>query len=558
FINYVTKAGSKGPAVFRTEAGADVSTNKFKAQGSSPSVRQSVSGTVGQFDYRVIGMVRRINDYIDADGNVIPPQLGSGIQNSTVKSLLAKIGYSFGRQRVEAAFNAYEQVADIEWAVKNGNIATGAPATAIPAVRRPGQVEEQNKSQVANVVYSNAALFGSRNSFRAQAYYVDTTSWFQYAVNRFPLFPEAPNGQSGNLTKKSGARFDVNTPLRSVLPMDGALLWGLDLMRDDTKIPLVDGRQFGIPQVLTSTAGFVQLQMSPFDKLKVSLGLRREASEVEVSDYTSLFTKARITGGTLDFKTTPKNAGLVYSPSKLFDLYGGFSQGFDIQQTSQNFRAWPVDIDLTRTKPPANVIDSHEVGVRFHGHGMRASAGVYQLKSSNGISYVYNATAPLEPRAVVAPDKVSGIELTADYTGVDDWVFGTTYAKSRGKADTNGDGNYDTPLQNRRIPPPSLTAHAEYAFAPGSFVRVQALYSGKRNAFPNTVPNRFHEGKVNAYHTIDVSARIAMAANMDLSLGVRNLFNRDYFTNYSEGFNTNDNYLKAPGRSISMRLGVNY
>lgn len=558
FINYVTKAGARGPARFRTDVGTEVSTTSFNAQGSSPSIRQSITGTMGGIDYRVVGMVKRINDFFDADGNVIPPQLGSGIQDSKVKSLMAKLGYTFGKQRVEGSFNTYSQVADIEWAVKNGDIAKAIAASAIKAVPQPGQVPEQNKSVVGNLVYSNAAIFGSKSSFRAQAYFIDTKSWFQYALNRFPLFPQAPSGQSGNITKKSGARFDITTPLRSVLPMDGSLLWGLDLMRDDTTIPLVDGRQFGIPQVLTSVAGFVQLQMSPLPNLKLSAGLRRESSEVEVSDYLSLFTKAKITGGTLDFATTPKNAGAVYSINKMVDLYGGFSQGFDIQQTSQNFRAWRVDIDLTKTKPPANVIDSYEAGLRFHGKDIRASVGLYQLKSSNGISYVFNALAPLEPRAVVAPDRVTGVEVTADYTGIENWALGMTYAKSRGYADSDNNGSYESPLQNRRIPPASFTAHAEYEFSPGAFVRVQTLYSGSRNAFPNTVPGRFHEGKVNPFHTVDISARMNLTQNVDLSFGVRNVFNRDYFTNYSEGFNSNDNYLKAPGRTLSVRLGVNY
>lgn len=558
FINFVTKKGDKGPVNFRTDVGTDVSTTTFSAKSSSPSIRQSISGTLGQFDYRIIGMLKRINDYKDANGNVIPPQLGSGIQNSDVKSALVKLGYSFGKQRIEASLNRYSQVADIEWAVKNGNIRLGEPATAVKAVAAPGQIPEENKSTVGNLVYSNASVFGTRNSFRAQAYYIDTKSWFQYVANRFPRFPEAPNGQTGNVTKKSGARFDVTTPLNTILPFGGSLLWGGDLLRDETTIPLVDGRQFGIPQTLKSVAGFVQVQISPIEDLKLSAGLRREESDVEVGNYLSLFTRAKITGGTLNFATTPKNAGAVYSLTKTVDLYAGFSQGFDIQQTSQNFRAWPVDIDLSKTKPPANVIDSYEAGVRFRGEGVRASIGAYELKSSKGISYVFNAATPLEPRAVVAPDRVTGFEVVADYTGIEHWALGMTYAKSRGSADLNGDGILETPLQNRRIPPASLTAHVEYELAPGSYVRVQALHSGSRNAFPNTVPGRFHEGKVNSFSTVDASARLLLRKNIDLTLGVRNLFNRDYFTNYSEGFNTNDNYLKAPGRTVSVRLGVNY
>lgn len=558
FINYVTKTGDAGRKM-RTELGAEASLTEFKGDGISPFGRQTFSGLNGGVDYRFTGMYKRVENFYDADGNVIPPQLGSALQNSTIKSAMGKVGYNFAAgQRLEGSLNYYDQEAEIKWAVRNGNIAQGIPATAVPAVVRPGEIPEQHKATVGNLVYSNASLAGTTTSFRAQGYFVDTESWFQYAVNRFPLFPEAPNGQSGNRTKKSGARFDLNTPMRTLLPFDGALLWGLDFMRDDTKIPLVDGRQFGIPQVLSSVAGFVQVQMRPIEQLQLSAGVRHEKSDLEIDDYLSVFTRARITGGTLKFNTTPKNIGAVYSVTKAVDLYAGFSQGFDIQQTSQNFRAWPRDINLVETKPPANVIDSYEAGVRFNGGGLRATLGYYRIESSNGVSYVFNAATPNEPRAVVSPDKVTGWEATVDYVGFQDIRLGATYARSKGYADNDNNGSFETPLQNRRIAPPSFTAYGEYEFGNGTLLRVQALHSGERNAFPNTTPGRFHEGKVNSWTTVDVIARFALRKNMELSAGIRNLLNEDYYTNYSEGFNTNDNYLKAPGRTLTVRFAINY
>lgn len=558
FINYVTKTGSGAGLHLRSELGAEASLTEFKGDGISPFFRQTLSGVSSGVDYRVTAMAKRVNDYYDADGNVIAPQLGSAIQNSDVRSAMAKVGYTFGRQRVEGSFNYYEQEAEIKWAVRNGNIVLGVPATAVPAVVRPGQVPEQHKAFVANLVYSDAALMGSSTSLRTQLYYVDTKSWFQYAVNRFPRFPQAPNGQSGNITRKNGLRVDLNTPMKSVLPMEGSILWGVDYMKDDTKIPLVDGRQFGIPQVMTASAAFVQVQLTPFEKLKLSAGIRHERTDLDVGDLSSLFTGAQITGGLLKFRTTPKNAGAVYSLTPSLDAYAGFSQGFDIQQTSQNFRAWPVNIRLTDTKPPANVIDSYEAGLRMRSADFRATLSYYRMESSNGVSYVYNAGTPNEPRAVVAPDKVTGWEATLTYTGLDNWSFGGSYARNRGHSDNDNNGSFETPLQNRRVPPPSLTAHVETEFGNGSFLRVQALWSGRRNAFPNTTPGRFHEGKVNSWTTVDVAARFKLARNMELGVGVRNVLNKDYYTNYSEGFNTNDNYLKAPGRALNARFSIDY
>ncbi|MDB5367862.1 MAG: hypothetical protein JWM77_3789, partial [Rhodospirillales bacterium] len=95
-------------------------------------------------------------------------------------------------------------------------------------------------------------------------------------------------------------------------------------------------------------------------------------------------------------------------------------------------------------------------------------------------------------------------------------------------------------------------------FAENSWVRLQGLYSGDRNRFPNTVPGRFHEGHVHEYFQADLAAKFWLGRYGDVSVGIDNLFNADYFSNYSEGFNTNDNYIKAPGRTVMVKYGISY
>lgn len=560
FINYITKSGDPGPINLRTEVGTQVSLT-HTGDSFRPFVRQNATGTIDGFDYRVSGYLERINSMFDADGNRLPPPTGAAINDSTVKSASGKVGYTFGEQRIEASMSYYKQRSEFEYGIKNGNILLGIPASAIKAPPAPGEVPQSNENFTSNLVYSNQSLFNSGSSFRAQVFYDYSFNIFQYVANRFPLvvaLGQSPNAQSENQTRKTGARVDINTPLNTFLPIEGTLLWGVDYLRDNTVIPLVDGRSFGIPQTLKSRAVFAELQVKPIDILALTVGVRHEKDTVQVSNFFSLFTLATITGGNLKYSTTPVNAGAVLSVTKNVDLFAGFSQGFDIQQTSQAFRAWPVNINLAKTQPPANVIDSYEAGVRFHGYGFEASATAFKTKSSNGVSYVFNSITPLEPTAVVAPDRVYGVELKVDYTGVPDWRFGASYARMEGDSDANGDGKYDTPLPMRRIPPKSVNAYAEWQYADRSFVRVQGLWSGDRNRFPNTIPGRFHEGHVHSYYQIDVAARYDMKKYGDITVGIDNLFNKDYFTNYSEGFNTLDNYIKAPGRTLMVRYGINY
>ncbi|MDB5366035.1 MAG: hypothetical protein JWM77_1962, partial [Rhodospirillales bacterium] len=510
FINYITKAGDPGVFNGRTEIGSSFSTEHFE-DSERPSVRQLFTGTSGNFDYRVGGYYEEVNSLFDANGKRMPPTNGSAINDSTIESGYGKFGYNIGdNQRIEASANYYKQQSTFKYGIVNGDISRGIPASAIRANPQPGEVPQYNKSLTANLVYANSNIFNSGSSFRAQAFYEENYSIFQYVTNRFPLvvrLGQSPNAQSANDTHKNGARVDINTPLRSFLPFEGTLLWGVDYLRDNTTIPTVDGRAFGIPQTLKSYAGFVELQVKPIERLALTVGVRHEEDTINVSNFFSLFTLARITGGELSYSTTPVNAGAVFTVTKNIDVFAGFSQGFDIQQTSQNFRAWPVDINLVSTQPPANVIDSYEAGVRWHGYDVEASVTGFLTKSSNGVSYVFNATTPKEPTAVVAPDRVYGVEVKADYSGIPDWKFGVAYARMEGSSDSNGDGKYDTPLPNRRIPPSSFNVYGEWNFAENSWVRLQGLYSGDRNRFPNTVPGRFHEGHVHEYFQADLAAK---------------------------------------------------
>lgn len=560
FINYITKTGDSAPLTGRTEVGLNISTEHV-GDSARPSIRQSFSGTTGNFDYRIGGYYEKINSFFDADGNRIPPPEGSALQDSRILSSYGKFGYSSGDQRLEMLLNYYEQKAVIKYRAVPGNILLGTPATAVPATPLPGEVPQINRNFIASLAYSDSSAFGTDSSLRLQGYYLESYSIFQFVANRFPrVVPlgQSPDGQSANDTKKIGARIDINTPLRSLIGIDGEILWGADYLHDNTQIPLVDGRQFGIPQVQDSYAGFVQVQIKPVDFLSISAGIRHEEATVKVTDFFSLFTLANITGGKLKYSTTPINAGVVVSLTESFDLFGGFSQGFDIQQTSQNFRAWPQDINLTQVQPPPNVIDSYEAGARYKGHGITASASFFLTKSSNGISYVFNAASPSEPQARVAPDKVHGFELTLDYSGIPNWTFGGSYAFLEGKSDNDNNGSYETPLPGRRIPPRTAMGYVEHRLGEGSYVRLQGQYSGSRNKFPNTVPGRFHEGRIHSYFQLDLASKFDLGKTGEISFGIENLLNDDHYTNYSEGFNTNANYLKASGRTAMLRYAIKY
>lgn len=563
FINFLTKGGEPGPANFRTEVGSGISLADPSADSLIPYVSQSAAGTIDNFDYRVGGTFTSIRSLYDADGDRLPPPVGAAIENSQTASAFTKGGYNFGGdQRLEATFYYDKEESWDRFNEINGNILTGQPAVAIRKAAEPGEVPQLNEETMFNGVYAKSSLFGSSTSLRVQTYYYKSFSIFQYTVDRFTLLPAGPdqNGQSENDTHKLGARADFNTNM-SFLPFNGTLLWGVDYMQDHTVIPLVDGRAFGIPQRLSSIAGFAQLQFKPIDPLTLTVGVRREHDELNIPNFYSLFTLVNVTGGKLPYDATPVNAGLVYNLTHSLDFFAGYSQGFNIQQTSQTFRSWPVPIDLATQKPPPNVVDSFEGGLRWHGNGVTASATGFYNKSSDAIAYSYNPEFPQDPSSSFTPDRVWGTELESAYRWAERWEAGLSYTWMNGKEQTKG---VWYPLQDRYIPPSAVDVHLQYAFAPDSYVRVQTLFSGSRDAFPNAVPNAFYEGQYHSYSLTDISAKFDLSnihgANIpgDITVSVSNAFNKLYFTAFSQGYNTDANYIRGPGAMLNIRYGVSY
>jgi len=562
FINFLTKGGEPGPANFRTEAGSGISLSNPSADSLVPYFSQSAAGTLNNFDYRAGATFTSIRSLYDADGNRLPPPVGAAIENSQTTSAFTKGGYNFGDQRLEATFYYDKEESWDRYGEINGNILTGQPARAIPEPAQPGEVPQLNDETMLNLVYAKSSLFDSSTSLRVQTYYYKSFSIFQYTVDRFTLLPAGPdqNGQSENDTHKLGARADFNTAL-SFLPFNGTLLWGVDYMHDHTVIPLVDGRAFGIPQTLASIAGFAQLQFKPIDPLTLTVGVRREHDTLDVSNFFSLFTLVTVTGGTLPYDATPVNAGFVFNLTHELDLFGGYSQGFNIQQTSQTFRSWPVSIDLATQKPPPNVVDSFEGGLRWHGNGVTASATGFYNKSSDAIAYSYNPAFPQDPSSSFTPDRVWGTEIESLYHWLDRWEAGLSFAWMNGEEQTKG---VWYPLQDRYIPPWTINAHVQFAFAPDSYVRIQTLYSGSRNAFPGVAPNIFYEGQYHSFSLTDISAKFDLSNIRsyhipgDVTVSVSNVFNKLYFTAFSQGYNTNANYIRGPGAMLNIRYGVSY
>lgn len=555
FINYITGSGTKGETSFSTEIGTQFSLTD-PGNGFRPSVRQSMSGGDGAFDYQVSGYYEKVGGFFDADGDRIAPIPNgfSGLADSQIYSYYGKFGFEFGEeQRIEASINKYRQKQDTDYKLLAGSVADGVKATAVP--KDAGDTEEADQFHenfVGTVNYSHGNVFGS--NLNVQAYYQKSKSVFEYLANRFPLTSK-PSAQSDTDSEKYGFRLDLRTPLDAL--SDGAeLLWGADYLHDDTVTGLVDGREFAPTQVLKSRAVFGQLTMPLFDTFSLTAGVRHEKADLTIQDFTSLFTLAEITGGTLEYSATPVNVGLTYNVSDSVNLFAGFSQGFEVASVGRVLRSYPVDVNVNILAPEPNLIDNYEAGIRANTANVSAEFAVFYTTSSNGLAFSPDPNNPkdnvIETRTA---DKVYGFEFSINADLSETWRAGGSYTWLEGKEDRDLDGDFERIMQHRRIPPRKLTAYLEHDISDDWRMRVQGLYSGDRKKFPGSTA--FWEGDVNSWMTLDVSI-VGEVGPGTLTIGVNNALNTDYFTHISETAQRDDRYSKAPGATGTIKYRINY
>ncbi|WP_347710971.1 hypothetical protein [Salinibacter sp.] len=85
--------------------------------------------------------------------------------------------------------------------------------------------------------------------------------------------------------------------------------------------------------------------------------------------------------------------------------------------------------------------------------------------------------------------------------------------------------------------------------------RLQMLYSGHRDAFPNSTT--YAQGSVSPYTVFDLSSRVDIGPGA-LSIGIENLFDNYYFPVRSQYPALNDSYTPGRGRNVTLSYEVTW
>ncbi|MEM6340585.1 MAG: TonB-dependent receptor [Pseudomonadota bacterium] len=544
-VNIITKKPREGEQFSEVTFGM-----RFQEEDVGESLSFSASALtsqkIGAFDYLLSLGVEDTGGSFAPTGERRPPDsfgTQGGTDDITSYNLLLKAGYDIdGAQRLEFSANLYdyEQDSDFAGLVSGGSIARNTSAT--PALgdintRTPGI---SNRS--FSFKYLNEDIFGG--SMDVLVYYNDKTTTFTRTEFFGTVFP-----QYETESEKVGARVTFNTPVADRVD----LVWGLDVIRDETVVNPIDLPVATTPDLkMTGYAPFAQVTYRPSDRLTLTGGLRYEHLDVDIKDFINDANVA-IAGGTVKFNEPLWNISASYEISPALTVFGGYAETFQLGALSRAL-ADSTFATVDEIDGDGQGTESYEIGIRGETGGFRYSVAAFQSDSNAGETY------DADLNLVLAPERIRGLELTADYRIDAQWQIGGTVSLIDGEYDTTGDGARDSDLGSDRIPPTKITAYVQYQPDARSSYRLDVLHSGSRD--PDSTQFTGLQS-IESYTVVDASARFDIGPGQ-LRIGIDNLFDRDYVPVLQQSFSVEafgyDDYyyVKAPGRSISVFYSMTF
>lgn len=536
-INIITKKPDEGPTKFTTDF-----TVRFQpvdvGESASERLTQRVEGSHEQFDYILSATGEQVGGFFDGEGDRISPDPNGqgGIADSDSYNLFGKLGFDLDeQQRFEFSGNSYKLEQDTDFS--RGVGVTGVRKT--PAV--PGAPLGENtgtENLQLNLNYRNQDVLGSL--VKAQLYYRDF--WTRYGY--FPPPTYTTGGQTFIDSQRYGGRLDIETPLFSF----GRLLWGVDVVYEETSQPLEDGRFF-TPEMEQWTVGpFAQAEVFLGDSLTLHGGVRYETILFDVANFTTVDGFA-VTGGNLDYGREVFNAGAVYDLTEELDLYASYSQGFTVPEIGRVLRTvGTAGASVENIRPKAQVVDTYQVGVRGFWSRVQGEVSLFYSDSDLG-STLTSPTSPTDLIGLVRiPEQVYGVEASLNAQPFDSWGIGGTLSWMEGELDSDNDGDFDSFMLGNRIPPFKLTGYLENQTFSNWRNRLQFLYSGNRDRFKGLAG--FGRGAVDDYVVVDLVSTLDFKTG-SLSVGIKNLLDEQYFPTISQMYNFNDRFSAGLGRTIS-------
>ena len=551
-INLITRRPDSDEPLFTLEVGTSFQTSNIQADEFAKETFASVEGRTGDIDYLLSGSFRDLETTFDAEGDAIPDQ--NAQSNSDVYDLALNTGWRIDPDKSLRLYANYFRDQDDDDKTGPANAVVGArKADAIPAaIATPaiptGRLADPNESTNVQLTYDDADVLGS--ALNIQGFW---QQWERHRFVDFSVFGEPLSlGDELSLDRRLGVRFNIDTPLKlGPAPEGTRVVWGTDFLNlfnsETVDSQVVDADVGSRPDVTqNSIADFAQIEV-PIGDFLISTGVRHERFFVEFDNILK-GDNTSFDSGDVDYDETLGNFGVVYYFTDSIELFGAWSQGFDVTQAGRAAAA-VNSADLIELEPA--VTDQFEIGARVFERKWDASLTGFYTDSDLASRTIVNPNGGLA-LPLRQPERIWGAEATVNVSPAEDWRLGGTFQYQDGLREVNGDSRR---IQSTFIQPFRVTGFVEFDPFPWLQNRLQFLYSPGHDRFSDSTA--FGEGEVSDLFLLDYFAAVDTDYG-EFRLGIQNLLDEQYIRQIGEARNRASGYIAEPGRTVRLTYRVQF
>ena len=558
-INYITKRASEDKA--RVKVGASSKFSAVKLQDSAGyRVDTSIDGTVDNFSYVFSAITEKTGVERDSEGDAIG--LVYGLSETKSNNYFTKLGYQLDDDKsIQLTYNYYEAQQESDYIDVVGNANTGEKTYSIDnttGIVKLGVPQGPRGNHNLMLKYVDQEIF-TNTQLTVDGYLQKIENMFFFSTALANLSEGYEGGQSFIKSEKKGLRVNFATQV-DWDNVESTFIYGIDALQDISSQPLEDGRIWVPEMDMRNLAVYLQTKFVIADDWVIKAGIRQDSVDLTVDDYQTLklcrtpstcSVPFDVTGGELTYNSTTYNIGLRYNMNEFFNPFMSFSQGADISDIGRLLRTATVD-DIALIRTESSIVDNYEIGFSGQLGDLNYEIAAYRSKSELGTSNSFDATTGIY-LPVRAPQKIWGYEAQVDYRVLDNLNTGLSYSWVEGK-----DTETDTYIDGGTISPPKLTAYISWQPVEEASIGINYMYVGDRDRF-EPVDGAYigSQGPIENYNVVNLTSSYQLN-NWQLSLGVENLLNEDYFSARSQASTNASYYTQALGTTINVGIKASF
>lgn len=569
-INIITK---KGKTDRKLESHTIVGASSYLVKPdhtSGMNVSQYFSGQLNKLNYNVGGSYKNYGITRSAKGEILSPQDGLG--ESSWYNGFAKFGYEVGDgYKLELMYNYFSNEQKSTLIATPGhygqNTSTGVFGQRDPKLKGQGVHYNHNirfaldKADLFNNTDFNATYYWQKGSilYGNFDYYTDISHGYI-------------GGQNYTNTDQMGLRVNFNTRYNFSDHFNGNIIYGLDILNNKTSQPMADGRWYTPEMDMKNYAAYLQAK-AKVDDFIFKAGTRAEHITIGVDDYTTLYRDngtvtaggIDVKGGTLSFNALTFNAATRYNKLSYLQPYLSFSQSFSVGEIGRVLRITEdpnlITDNLQDTK--AIITNSYEAGIEGRiSNIIRYSANYFIYRQKLGNTYVPIPGSNFFELSRL-PEKIHGAEFELGFFLHKNLDLDFSLSLLEGKTDNNDNGKFGDPedqyMDGSRINAPIFRSNINYRVTPKWNVNFLGTLVGNRNRFDNMQADGtylYGQGPVKSYFVGNLFSSIQLTESTSLSLGIENLFNKNYYPPFSQWYGNDNFYIKGNGINGRVSLAI--